>query len=119
MNTYRVGHEGEEQACEYLRSHGMKILARNYRYGREEIDIVARDGKTVVFIEVKYRANDRFGLPAEAVTVSKRRAIVHTAIAYLKQNGLLESSVRFDVAAIREDEINYIKNAFDATGLIR
>lgn len=119
MNTHRLGDEGEDFTCEYITRMGMKILARNYRFGKEEIDIIARDGKTCVFIEVKARNADLHGMPAEAVTPYKQRAIARTALAYLKTHALLDCSVRFDVAAIYQGKMDYIKNAFDTTGILR
>ena len=117
MNSKNVGAWGEELVCGYIHEMGMKLLGRNYRYGREEIDIIARDGDTTVFIEVKLRENTFRGLPQEAVTRPKQQAIIRTALAYMKQNHLLDSRVRFDVAAVLGEEITYIKNAFDATGV--
>ncbi len=115
-NTRRAGSEGEDFACGYITEQGMKILERNYHFGREEIDIIAKDNGVVAFIEVKARKNADKGLPEEAVTKAKQRAIIHAAFGYLKSNHLLDSRVRFDVAAITGQKIKYIKGAFDATG---
>ncbi|MBQ9408640.1 MAG: YraN family protein [Clostridia bacterium] len=117
-NTRQAGNDGEDFACAYIREQGMKILARNFRFGRDEIDIVAKDGDAVVFIEVKARQSTVMGRPEEAVTAAKRRAIIHAATGYLKQNGLLDSRIRFDVAAICGQEIKYIRAAFDGTGAL-
>ena len=119
MNPTSAGQWGEELVCGYIHEIGMQILKRNYRCGREEIDIIARDGDVTVFIEVKQRENTLKGLPQEAVTRFKQRAIIRTALGYMKQNHLLNSRVRFDVAAVLGSDITYIKNAFDATGVIR
>ena len=119
MNPTSAGRWGEELVCGYIHEMEMRILKRNYRFGREEIDIIARDGDVTVFIEVKQRENTLKGLPQEAVTRFKQRAIIRTALGYMKQNHLLDSRVRFDVAAVLGSDITYIKNAFDATGVIR
>lgn len=118
MSTKELGAEGEKLISEYIQKLGMRVLERNYHFGHEEIDIIARDGDTVAFIEVKTRTSDRFGRPEEAVTKAKQRAIVRTAMGYMKVKRLFESRVRFDVAAVMNGEIRYIKNAFDATGLL-
>ena len=116
-NTRQSGTEGEDFACAYIAEQGMKIVQRNFRFGHEEIDIVARDGSVLVFVEVKARQNASRGLPAEAVTRAKQRSIIRAAMGYLKINHLTDSRVRFDVAAICGREIKYIKAAFDATGI--
>ena len=118
VNTRQAGNDGEDFACAYIQEQGMKILVRNFRFGREEIDIIAKDGDIVVFIEVKARQSAAMGRPEEAVTAQKRRAIIYAATGYLKQNRLLESRIRFDVAAICGREIKYIKAAFDGTGAL-
>ena len=119
MNTKQIGDFGEDYACAYIKEQGMRVLKRNFRFGREEIDIIAEDKGTIVFIEVKARGGVAYGLPAEAVTKSKQRSIIRAAAGYLKINGFLNRSVRFDVAAVLDDEIKYIKNAFDTTGMYR
>ncbi len=115
MNTRLSGSQGEDFAAAYIQEQGMKIVARNYRFGREEINIIAKDGDVNVFIEVKARKSDAKGRPEEAVTPAKQRAIIFAAIGYLKKNGLLDSRMRFDVAAISGTEIKYIKAAFDTS----
>ena len=112
-----IGSGAETLAAAYIEENGMKLLARNFHFGREEIDLIARDGGTLVFIEVKYRFDTRRGLPAEAVNKTKQRSIARAAVYYMKTNGLLNSRVRFDVAAVLGDEITYIKNAFDTTSM--
>jgi len=78
----------------------MKVLARNYRCRVGEIDIVADDGGTVVFVEVKERSSDSHGSAVEAVTAAKRRRVVRAARVYAATHGLADSAVRFDVLAI-------------------
>lgn len=95
------GRLGEEAAVAILRRRGYAILERNVRCGRVELDIVARDGACLVFVEVKARWSDRFGAPEEAVTRTKRRNLVRAAHAYLEQRGLGDGPWRIDVLALR------------------
>ena len=94
------GDAGEDLACDHLRRQGLKILARNYRCRAGEIDVVAEDRGTVVFVEVKERRGDSHGSAVEAVTAAKRRKVVRAARAYAATHGLSESPLRFDVVAI-------------------
>jgi putative endonuclease len=94
------GESGEDLACEHLRGRGMRVLARNFRCRSGEIDIVADDRGTVVFVEVKERRGDSHGSAVEAVTLEKRRRVVRAARVYAATHGLSESPVRFDVLAI-------------------
>ena len=91
---------GESLAAEHLKARGCKILAKNYRARRGEIDIIVRDGEFIVFVEVKTRRSLRFGLPQEAVTIQKQRQISKVALAYLQAQNLLDAPCRFDVIAI-------------------
>ena len=91
---------GESFAVKHLKACGCEILARNYRALRGEIDIIVRDGKFTVFVEVKTRRSLRFGLPQEAVTIQKQRQISKVALAYLQAQNLLDAPCRFDVIAI-------------------
>jgi putative endonuclease len=94
------GDAGEDLACEHLRAKGLRLLARNYRCRSGEIDIVADDRGTVVFVEVKERRSDSHGSAVEAVTPTKRRRVVRAARVYAATHGLSDSPVRFDVLAI-------------------
>ena len=120
MTRARVafGNYGEDIACRELESRGYEILARRYRRPAGEIDIIARDGQTTVFIEVKAREGRDFGEPVEAVTPWKRRRISRIALEYLARHHLDESPCRFDVVSICLDGdrpvISIIQNAFDA-----
>ena len=91
---------GESLAVQHLKARGCKILARNYRALRGEIDIIARDGKFTVFVEVKTRRSLKFGVPQAAVTWQKQRQISKVALAYLQARNLLDAPCRFDVIAI-------------------
>lgn len=90
----------------------MEILERNFSCRLGEIDIVAKSGETLVFIEVKSAANERFG-PAEShVTLSKRKKLRRAAECYMKLHGITDTCVRFDCAAINRGVITYMQDAF-------
>ena len=89
MNNRQTGNAGEEMACAYIKDLGMEVLERNWHFGHEEIDIIARDGDTTVFIEVKYRLDDKLGLAQEAVTRKKQASIVRTAVGSMQSYWLL------------------------------
>ena len=99
MKNKIVGSCGEDAACEYLKAHGCEIVERNMRTRCGEIDIIARDGGCLVFVEVKTRGSDSFGTPAEAVTYYKRRNIIRAAELYLMKNPT-DSDIRFDVVEV-------------------
>ena len=94
------GDAGEELACAHLRARGLTVVARNFRCRSGEIDVVAEDGATLVFVEVKERRGDAHGSAVEAVTAEKRRRIVRAARVYAATHGLSDSPIRFDVLAI-------------------
>jgi putative endonuclease len=98
--TQAMGLDGEEIACRYLIGKKYDILARRFKMFRGEIDIVARDGETLVFIEVKTRADESHGRPEEAVTPGKQRQIRRIAQGYLVANPSPGVDCRFDVVAI-------------------
>jgi len=92
---------GETLACGELRRRGYAILARRYRTRYGEIDIIAREGETVVFVEVKARRDEAFGGGGAAVTAWKQQRIVRMATDYLARHGLLDAPCRFDVVTIQ------------------
>jgi putative endonuclease len=96
----RRGQSGEDLACGYLERLGMHVLVRNFRCRVGEIDIVALDGDTLVFVEVKERRSDSHGAAVEAVTAEKRRRVVRAARVYAAAHRLTEAPLRFDVVAI-------------------
>jgi putative endonuclease len=98
-----LGASGEDAACAELLRRGYRIMARRYRTRFGEIDVVARDGRTVVFIEVKTRASTAFGTAAEAVTPHKQAQVRKLAADYLWRHGLGEPPCRFEVAAVSVD----------------
>lgn len=112
-----LGSEGEDLAVRFLQKKGYRIVARNYKTPVGEIDIIARDGDTTVFIEVKTRTDISFGYPYEAVNKRKRQKLKNLALLYLKRQGK-ESPVRFDVLSIfcmdnGKKDIEHIKDAFE------
>ena len=95
-----LGNEGERLAARFLRRQGYKILARRYRTALGEIDLIARDGKWIVIVEVKTRRSDAAGQPHEAVDMHKQAQLTRLALAFLKRHHLLEHPARFDVVSI-------------------
>jgi putative endonuclease len=114
-----VGKAGEEVAIQYLCQRGYQILERNYRCRFGEIDLIARDGGTLAFIEVKTRRSKRFGPAAAAVTSEKQRHLIKAAQLYLIQKRQAYALCRFDVVTIELDaqtsRIELIKDAFQPT----
>ena len=117
-----LGQRGEAAAARYLRRRGLKILARGDRSGPGELDLVALDRDTIVFVEVKTRQSHDAGHPAEAVDEQKQRRLTRLAVTFLKRHRLLERPARFDVIAVTWPAgkwfptIEHIKNAFEAVG---
>lgn len=112
MNRRETGTQYEERVAEYLIAQNYQILERNYRIRSGEIDIIARDGTVLVFIEVKYRKNDESGNPLEAVDIRKQRKIIKVARYYLYQKKYGDVPCRFDVIGICGSHIEHIKDAF-------
>jgi putative endonuclease len=117
-----LGQRGEDAAARYLRRHGYRILAQGHDSRLGELDIIAVEDRTVVFIEVKTRSSDEAGQPAEAIDARKERRMTQAALAYLKSQRLLNCAARFDVIAItwpgdaRRPSIEHYKNAFSPAG---
>src|SRR5438128_10015615 len=103
MTSKRIafGKTGEDLACRELERRGYEILARRYRRRGGELDIVARDGETIVFVEVKARVGREFGEAAEAVTFMKRQRMLSIALDYLMRHRLADCPCRFDVVAVQ------------------
>lgn len=112
----QFGRKSERLAAEFLKRKGYHIIETNYRSEMGEIDIIAKDKGTIVFVEVKARNTSRFGSPKGAVTPAKQRKISMAALNYLKRSGQTEASARFDVVAIDtasgKMNIEVVKNAF-------
>ena len=117
-SRHALGREGERRAARYLEARGYRILARNPRAGGVELDLVARRGRTVVFVEVKTRRGRGAGLPEEAVDAHKRARLVRGAAAWLRAYGGRFRAVRFDViaceASARGWHIRHVEAAFRA-----
>lgn len=104
---------GEERVAFYLEREGYELLARNWRCKRGEIDIIARDGHVLVFVEVKTRCSTRLGTAAEAVDRHKRERLRELALCYISKTGQAAAAYRFDVAAVdAAGKVLLIKDAF-------
>jgi putative endonuclease len=118
----RLGKTGEDLACRELQRRGYAILARRWRRRQGEIDIIARDGATLVFVEVKARVGHAFGEAAEAVTPLKQRRLVQLAHLYLASERRIDCACRFDVVAIHFEQatpvVTIFRHAFDATSVV-
>lgn len=115
--TYVLGLEGEARAESYLSSLGMICLERRYRSAYGEIDLIMLEGETLVFAEVKYRRIATLLSAQLAVSPSKQRKIIQTALVYLNQHPeQADRLIRFDVVAISDDCIQYLPNAFQGSG---
>jgi len=114
-----LGKTGEDLACRELERRGYAIVARRYRRRGGELDIIARDGATLVFVEVKAREGRSFGDAAEAVTSFKRRRMARLALDYMMRHHLSGCPCRFDVVSIHFDSgepaIEVFQGAFDVT----
>lgn len=114
MNTRETGRRQEEIACDYLKAKGYRILERNFYSRFGEVDIIAKQGDTFVFTEVKYRSSTKIATPEDAVGWKKRRKIIKTADYYRLINHISEDvPCRFDVLSITEEGITHHENAFD------
>jgi len=116
-----LGKSGESYACRELERRGYAILARRFRTRSGELDIIARDGETLVFIEVKARRSARCGTPVEAVTWFKQRRLLRMAAEYVLLKGICNARCRFDIVSVLfgvglRPRIEVVKNAFDARG---
>ncbi|MBI2411597.1 MAG: YraN family protein [Deltaproteobacteria bacterium] len=113
-----TGERGEDRAEALLRKNGYRIIERNYRCARGEIDIVARDGETIAFVEVKTRSSEDFGGPKYSVDKRKQRKLTEVAVHYIAERGIRDTDLRFDVVSIVVKDGAYktelIKDAFEA-----
>ena len=117
QNKRSLGSEKENLAVSYLTEQNVKILAQNFYFRGGEIDLIAKDGEYICFIEVKYRRSNKFGTPEEAVTTSKQKKIIQGARVYLYQNRYpADTPCRFDVISVCGQEITWLKDAFALTG---
>lgn len=111
-----IGNEAEELACRFLIDQGWEILERNYYAGHAEVDIIAKDGEVIVFIEVKMRSTNHFGSPIEHVDEAKVERVFNAAERWVEENTLRNQPLRFDVIGILKQktgpEITHLKDAF-------
>lgn len=110
---HRLGFSGEGRAVRFLKRQGYKIVARNHKTPFGEVDIIARSGDVLAFIEVKTRTGDLFGEPNEAVRRDRMARYVNAARFYFSGREM-DCVVRFDIIEVRGDAINHIQNAFTA-----
>lgn len=115
-----LGARGESVAARYLRRRGYAIVRRNYRGAHGEIDLVALDRDVLVFIEVKTRAQERFGEPLEAVDALKQRRIAGAAEDFVREHSLYDRAIRFDIVGVRRRgwrwEVELVRDAFEVGG---
>jgi putative endonuclease len=117
-----LGERGEQAAARYLKRLGYHILARHLDLPLGELDLIVVEGRTVVFVEVKTRASNSAGHPADAIDDRKQQRMTQAALAYLKSHRLLDHASRFDVVAVtwtadaKQPTIEHIVDAFPAVG---
>lgn len=113
-NFYKklLGRAGEIKAAEFLKKKGYEITDKNFKTRIGEIDVIAKDGEYVVFVEVKTRTDDSYGTPSEAVDNKKQEKYRLVAAEYLQKKRLSDAACRFDVIEIENGKINHIENAF-------
>lgn len=113
------GRLAEELACRYLQRQGLRLLARNYRCRYGELDLIMRDGDTLVFVEVRYRSRQDFGGSVASIGYAKRRRLATTALHYLQHSGNSDRVSRFDIVALdrqaQEADITWLRDAFSTT----
>ena len=112
-SSKKIGSRYGQAAADFLQDRGYKILERNFRCPAGEIDIIAREGEYLCFLEVKFRSEKDRGTPQEAVNGRKQRRISRAALYYMMKNGLSDTTpCRFDVVGILPEKTTLIKNAF-------
>lgn len=116
MSTVTTGKNGEDLACEYLKKQGYAVIERNFRIKGGEIDIIAKDGQYLIFVEVKTRYSHEYGLPVESITLRKIQYLLRTARYYIFETGWGNDPFRLDFVSVdfadNPDipEISLIKN---------
>lgn len=110
MNRKEKGYFYEKKAVEFLKDQNYEILAVNYIGQKGEIDIIAKTGRTIVFVEVKYRSNTNFGYGSESVDMGKRRRIYQTAREFIRENRLYGYDMRFDLISYLGEQQEWTKN---------
>ncbi len=118
-NSKQTGQQAEDSACHYLELQGLSLIERNYCCARGEIDLIMKDNSTTVFVEVRFRRDERFGSGAESVDSRKQKKLLSTAAHYLQKNPkTAKGACRFDVISLTvnngEQQLNWIPDAFQA-----
>lgn len=112
-----IGSQAESLARRYLEQRGLRFVAANYRTRRGEIDLVMTDGTILVFVEVRFRRNGRFGSAVESVDRHKRQRVIAAASGFIQSHGKYrDRQCRFDVVGVTDGQIEWIDNAFTADG---
>lgn len=120
MNTHELGTTQEQRVADWMQQRGFYIVEKNFRCKFGEIDLIAKKDGYLIFVEVKYRSNEQYGAPHEAVDWRKRQRISNAAVFYLKRYGYsMEHPCRFDVAEVSQDSIYLMENAFNYCGSFR
>ena len=118
MDRIELGKTGEDYAARYLEKRGYRILDRNWKWGREELDIIARDGNFIVIVEVKTRHSNSLADPGTCVNPKKQRILARAAQAYIRYKSML-GEIRFDIIVIVLNNsnitVNHVRDAFYAT----
>jgi putative endonuclease len=112
-----MGLWGENQACRFLQSKGFTTIARNWRFGKGELDLVMADGRAIVFVEVKSRADEDFAPATTSITAKKKRILLRTAKCFLRKYNISDRPLRFDVVTVvlgdaDKPQIRHYRNAF-------
>ena len=112
--TSRTGQDAENQAAQFLAGQGLTLVARNYRCRGGEIDLICRDGKVLVFVEVRLRRSSGFGGAAASITLGKQRHLTLAAEHYLQKQGWQHCACRFDCVLLDGQTIEWVRDAFSA-----
>ena len=119
MDSRDKGSVGESYAVTFLEKKGYKIIARNWSSKLGEVDIIASEKDTLVFVEVKSRHSAEYGIAAQAVDARKQKQVIKSALGYIKRQGIVDRDIRFDVVSITGGEVELIRNAFQSDGRYR
>ncbi|OQY28688.1 MAG: YraN family protein [Candidatus Cloacimonetes bacterium 4572_55] len=118
ISTREIGNRAEKMALDYLAGKGFRLIRRNYRAGRDEIDLIMGHRGVLVFVEVKARSTTRFGLPQDAVDSKKKSRLIRCAYRYLIEHDRLDCDCRFDVIAIQLNSRNPLIEHFQAAFIV-
>jgi putative endonuclease len=116
LNVHEIGHQAELNACQFLQSHGLHLLAKNFSCNRGEIDLIMKDNEVIVFVEVRTRYHSDFANAVESVDTSKLKKIYRTAVYYLQNMDWFDKvDCRIDVVGIdrKSGQLEWIKNVFE------